>query len=241
QTSSASGTYIWQSWEKKPSLVCVHLGQPIHCIDLHDNQLTSSSLILSYPSPPSKQESSSIRVGFDSSESTHLESQLNSNENWPKILPTVTQDSGWDELGLLGERSDWPLSSAYSRPESMSLTSHIRTTSSLSSPFTLPLSTSPQLPFHLPFISFLLSFLTIDESIPHLNLEDDEEPPHGALKLLLSNPDKSQNTTEFDQDTSLAALEGLVEGGVMAWKEVKAWNAGDARSLACRRYIEIQG
>ncbi|KAF8506322.1 hypothetical protein JB92DRAFT_2962693 [Gautieria morchelliformis] len=264
--------------------------------DSHDNQLASSSLILVYPSPPSEQESSSIRVGFGSSESTlslptdvslesvrspsrrpNGEGVSNSNENWPKMLPTLTQDHGWDESHL-GERSEWALSSAYSRPESMSLTSHpprtshIRTTSSLSSPFTLPLSTSPQPPFRLPFISFLLSFLTTDESTlhlisrspdphmsslfpvspgPHSDLEDDEEPPHGALKLLLSNPDKSQNTallkagidpSEMSGDTNMLLvsptrlpvwplLKVVVEGGVMAWKEVKAWNAGDARFI----------
>jgi hypothetical protein len=258
--------------------------------DLHDNQLASSSLILVFPSPPSEQESSSARVGFNSSESTlslpndvSLESvrspsgegvSNNSNESWPKILSTLAQDCGWDE-SLLGRRSEWKLSSAYPRPESLSLTrhppcrSHIRTSSSHSSPFTHPLSTSPQPPFRLPFISFLLSFLTLDESTlhlisrspdlhlsslfsvspgPHPDFEDDEEPPHGALKLLLSNPDKPQNTallkagidpSGLSGDTNLLLvsptripvwrlLKAIVEGGTMAWKEVKAWNAGDA-------------
>jgi hypothetical protein len=71
---------------------------------------------------------------------------------------------------------------------------------------------------------------------------------HGALKLLLSNPDKPQNTallkagidpSEVSGDTNQLLvsptkipvwrlLNVVVEGGAMAWKEVKAWNAGDA-------------
>lgn len=191
---------------------------------------------------------------------------------WDEFVPE--EQSEWElESGYLKQENP-----RFTRHSSRRC--HTRASSGLSSPQTLPSSLSPQPPFRLPFLSFLQAFLTFDESTLHLisrspdlhvpslfpvspdphsfpnsvndDAEDgDDEPPHGTLKLLLSNPDKPHGAallkaridpTEIPgNDNPLLMspgripvwrlLEFVIEGGVRAWKEVRSWNAGDPRLM----------
>ena len=210
-------------------------------------------------------------------------------ESWQAMLRTLPRNSRgrWDEL-LPEEQSEWELEleSGNLNPENTRFTNppprgrHTRTSSGVSSPLSLPfMPLSPQPPFRLPFLSFLQSFLTLDESTLHLisrspdphvsslfpvspglhsvdkDDEDDDtaddagdgEPPHGALRLLLNNPDKPQNTALHKAGIDPSEIPGevnpflvsptqipvwrllgfVIEGGVRAWREVGAWRAGD--------------
>lgn len=151
------------------------------------------------------------------------------------------QTRGWDEL-LLEEASvasDWEAESGIFKkmatrwtPRTLTGNHHTRSraSSGLSSHF-LPFSPEP--PFRLPFLSFLQSFLTLDESTLHLisrspdsytpalfpsspgtppllPTEKEEETIHGSLKLLLYNPDKPQDMAllQASLDTSQVPEEG---------------------------------
>ncbi|KAF8510353.1 hypothetical protein BU17DRAFT_70092 [Hysterangium stoloniferum] len=207
-------------------------------------------------------------------------------ESWQAVSRTLldARDRTWDAM-MLEETfslSESELDSGYIKPLfATRLTSssppgqsssgiRSRTSSSLSSPFSRLLSVTPQLPFRLPFLSFLQSCLTLDESTLHLisrspdphnsvlfsvspgvppPLEDEAEPAHGVIRLLLFNPDKPKSTallrasidpSETPREANPLLLnpaqtavwrlvELVIEGGVRVWKEVKAWDSGEAR------------
>lgn len=207
--------------------------------NIHFENALASSSILVFPNPPSEQTSRSesrfefngstaslpidVSVGSLRSRSrSGSRSEVNPNEHqrsWQHISGTIRRNC--DEFPL-EEESDWQLDAEdlRVRREHVRHTNHwprrgaghTRISPNLS---TGSASLTPQPPFRLPFLSFLQSFLSLDESTLHLlsrspdsqvsilfpcppgstfpHEESDEETMHGVHQLLLYNPDKPQN------------------------------------------------
>ncbi|KIJ54534.1 hypothetical protein M422DRAFT_24484 [Sphaerobolus stellatus SS14] len=227
--------------------------------------------------------SGSGRGGTPTSEQPQARSVF---EHWERValsqanLEAHVRSRGWDKLHLeeASASSDWEMGSGagvgvgyFVQPQQQGDTSwlHIspsppspqrsRTTSILSSPFSRILSLSPEPPFRLPFLSFLQSFISLDESTLHIisrspdskvpvlfasspgppseddGLSEDTELNHGTLKLLLFNPDKPEDIDLLKKglDPSEIPLEVnpflVIPSHLSVWKLVKLVLDGGTR------------